>query len=96
MGLHERQAPALPKRYLTTAEVCHVYATSPDFLARVSVADLPRNRRGHRSVMFDVMDCERFFATFRVAGDESASSRRPALPAALPTAAPARSPSEAA
>lgn len=75
----------LPKRFLTMTEVCHVYSTTPDFLETVSVAELPRNRRGYRTLLFDVIDLEAFFAKFRVAGDEAASRRRE-LPAALPVA----------
>ncbi|GLC25030.1 hypothetical protein rosag_15430 [Roseisolibacter agri] len=77
--------PTLPKRYLNTAEVCHVYGCTPDYLESVSVADLPRNKRGHRTVLYDVIDCERHFASFRIAGDEGSAGRRE-LPTALPVA----------
>jgi hypothetical protein len=74
----------LPKRYLTAAEVQHVYNCSPDYLESVDVADLPRNRRGHRTVLYDVGDLERHFARFRVAGDEG---HAPAPAAMLPVVA---------
>lgn len=75
----------LPKRYLTQPEVCHVFGCTPDYLESVSIADLPRNRRGHRTVLYDVADCERHFARFRVAGDEGRGGRE--LLTALPVVA---------
>ena len=95
MSVKPRTTPDLPKRYLTTAEACHVYGTSPDFLERVSVADLPRSRRGHRTVLYDVADLEMFFAKYRVAGDES-GQRRDRQPTVLPVVAHVGQPSEAA
>ncbi|GJG84842.1 hypothetical protein tb265_00230 [Gemmatimonadetes bacterium T265] len=76
------RAITLPKRYLTTREACWCYGTTEDYLESVSVADLPRNKRGHRTVRYDVVDRERYFATFRVAGDEGSTRRE--LPTALP------------
>jgi hypothetical protein len=71
----------LPKRYLTPDEVCWVYSTSRDYLESVGADELPKNRRGHRTLLYDVIDLERHFARFRMAGDEG---KKRELPSALP------------
>jgi len=74
----------LPKRFLYVEEVAHVYAVSDDFLRAIPVDELPRHVRGPRTILYDVVDLERYFARFRMGGDETRGKSPRELPTALP------------
>lgn len=79
----------LPKRYLTYQEAAFVYGTSVDYLVDLPADELPRNKRGHRTVLLDVADLEAHFARLRVGGDEQKGKARE-MPTTLPVHATAR------
>jgi hypothetical protein len=81
--MSKRDPITLPKRYLTYQEAAWCYGTTVDYLESVPADELPRNRRGHRTVLFDVADLEAHFARLRVGGDERKGETRE-TPTTLP------------
>ena len=59
------QVPALARVTLTTEEVRQVYGLTAAFLRRHP--EIPRIKCGHRTIVFKVVDIERFLAQRAVA-----------------------------